>query len=126
MDHQEHSTRKTGPDQTAPVDLLSESRVSPKEYARRYLASDDGRPGALSTFFRHALKGVNGHKLETYKLGRKTFTTVEAIRRFSEALSVGRASRSATPTPTPLRRQRQAEQAHRQLGVELGLAGGDE
>jgi hypothetical protein len=88
------------------IDLATETRVSPSSYCRRFIADDNGKPAAISTFYRHTLKGVRGVRLEFVKIGGKTFTTVEAIQRFADAVTAAR--RGEPPAPTPGERRRSA------------------
>ena len=54
-----------------------------------------------STLIRWALRGVKGIKLETVVVGGRRFTSVEAIRRFIERLSVARGASPSHAAPTP-------------------------
>ena len=52
-------------------------------------------PVSLATAWRHALKGIDGVKLETAKVGRKRITSIEAIRRFVERQTTADEARRA-------------------------------
>jgi hypothetical protein len=73
-----------------------------------------GRP-AIQTLHRWRLRGIRGHKLETILIGGKRFTSIEAIERFSAALS-GQADDSLKPR-TPKQRQRAHENALAELAA---------
>jgi Protein of unknown function (DUF1580) len=62
------------------IDLATETRIDPAEYCRLYDVH-------IATFYRHAFKGVNGFKLEIAKIGGRTFTSREAVQRFSDRLT---------------------------------------
>jgi len=44
---------------------------------------------SMATWCRWARHGLNGRRLETFKLGRRRFTTREAVARFATALNGG-------------------------------------
>lgn len=48
----------------------------------------NGKASHISTWFRYAKKGLRGVKLETIKAGSKLCTSVEAIQRFFDRLSL--------------------------------------
>ncbi len=68
--------------------LLAEPRISFSELAQRENVH-------ISTVWRWALRGCKGHKLESFNVGGKEFTTLPAYERWlakinGEALPVGR------------------------------------
>jgi len=73
------------------IDLLSESRISPTKLARREGISP-------STPWRWLLRGVKGHKLESFLVGGKRYTTLEAYQRFIVALNAGPGERPVART----------------------------
>ena len=70
--------------------LTDETVVEIKDAPQHYPT-----PVSLATTWRHALRGIDGIKLETAKVGRKRFTSVEAIGRFVEALTAADEARRA-------------------------------
>lgn len=87
--------------------ILDEQRLS--------LAAAAKRVGVhVSTVWRWALRGCRGHKLETQAVGWQRFTSVEALKRFVDRINEGA---STSPKPrSAKRRQREIEQAERELG----------
>ncbi|HRZ17662.1 MAG TPA: DUF1580 domain-containing protein, partial [Candidatus Hydrogenedentes bacterium] len=67
---------------------------------------------SYSTLWRWTLKGVHGVKLETLKVGRKRYTTPEALAAFGRALAQEHDARyceahpAAAPAPAPTERTR--------------------
>ena len=69
-----------------------------------------------STTWRWALKGVRGVVLETYALGVKRFTTVEALERFSDRCTAAASGGHSSPTQrTNSQRERDIERAEAEL-----------
>lgn len=72
-------------------------------------------PPHVATLARWAFKGVRGVRLEYGRSGRRLFTTVEAVTRFSNALAeADQPVETPTPTvrrPSPTRRQKQIAEA---------------
>lgn len=87
--------------------LLDEQTLTISE-AARWLPKFNGKPVATTTVWRWGTKGYNGIKLEIGRIGRRCFTTKEAINRFIEA--IGRGGKVA---PTGSRRRKQIADAHR-------------
>jgi hypothetical protein len=65
-----------------------------------------------ATLHRWAFKGINGVKLETYKIGGRRYTTAEALERFVFRLSESRASDAPSP-PSRQVEERKARAAER-------------
>src|SRR5262245_65019394 len=82
------------------TDPLSEQLLSLPEAARRLPRLTRDRPVSPATLWRWAHRGVRGVRLETWRLGGRTVTSVEALRRFLVALSnpARRAGSGADPS----------------------------
>jgi hypothetical protein len=93
--------------------LLSECRLTLNEAAKRSGVNP-------STTWRWALKGVRGVVLETYALGAKRFTTVEALERFTQRCTVAARGTSAPSPRTPAQRERDIDRAEQEL-ARLGV-----
>ena len=93
--------------------LLTETRLSLTELARR-------EGVAVSTAWRWSLRGVRGAKLETFSVGAKRYTTVEAFGRFVEATT---AATQGTAVPSNVRSNRQRQAAISRAERELKAAG---
>lgn len=72
-----------------------------------------GRPH-LSTVWRWLGRGCRGVVLESAKVGVKTFTSVEAVQRFSNALTSASTGHSA-PSATPRQREVSIARAEAEL-----------
>ncbi|MCC6784261.1 MAG: DUF1580 domain-containing protein [Planctomycetes bacterium] len=71
------------------VDLTRETVITIAEAARRLPIRRGGKPLHVNTLHRWAHKGCRGVVLETVMIGGARCTTVEALRRFVEACSIG-------------------------------------
>jgi hypothetical protein len=72
----------------------------------------------VSTLWRWRTRGVNGIRLETFKVGKKRFTSLEAIARFIEKTT---AAADGAPTPHPesdRARERRLERIDAELASE--------
>ena len=67
------------------IDLTQETLLTIPQAAR--LIPSGGKAGHihLSTLWRWILKGTGARKLESIKVGGRTFTSAEALQRFAEA-----------------------------------------
>src|SRR5690606_24123552 len=92
------------------VTLLSEQRLTLNEAAKRSGVNP-------STVWRWTLSGARGTRLESYCLGAKRYTTVEALERFSAACTAASASggHSGPATMTAKQVDREHERAMRDL-----------
>jgi hypothetical protein len=80
------------------IDLRSERALGLAEAARMLPPGRNGRPVHVSSLVRAITSGVDGHRLEAIRIGRRWVTTVEAIQRWGEALAAGRVG---GPSGTP-------------------------
>lgn len=72
-----------------------------------------------STCHRHWRKGFHGIRLETVKCGGKRMTSVEAIHRFNEAVTLAaNDEQRQLPSRTPLQRQRAIDRAEEDLSAQ--------
>src|SRR5262245_39482752 len=69
------------------TDPLSEQLLSLPAAARRLPRLTADRPVSPATLWRWAHRGVRGVRLETWRLGGRTATSLEALRRFVAARS---------------------------------------
>jgi len=93
------------------IDLQTEKIVTLTEAAKML----PGRP-AVSTLWRWRTRGVHGIRLETRKLGHSRVTSMEAIERFSEAVTAAADGKTATiAAPVTARRQRELDRVDREL-----------
>lgn len=84
--------------------LLTETRVSLTKLAREQHVH-------VSTVWRWALRGVRGHRLESFSLGGRRYTTREAFERF-----IARTNGERLPaSQTPRQRQRDIDAVEHEL-----------
>lgn len=103
------------------IDLRVEELLPLREVPRRLPIRPSGKKLHVSAVYRWASRGVRGVRLETTRVGGTTYTSAEALQRFSDALN-GR-SVSATVAPEPTRaRERQVQAATKRLDELLGGA----
>jgi hypothetical protein len=91
------------------TELLSEKRISFSELARRESVH-------VSTIWRWALHGCKGHKLESFSIGGKKFTTLPAYERWFARIN----GEPVVRRQTPQQRERQIVQAE-QRAATLGV-----
>jgi hypothetical protein len=97
------------------IDILKD-KVVPLEHAKKLLP---GKPDR-STIYRWALgDGAHGVKLETVKVGRKRFTSEQAIQRFVDAMTAAAAGEPVTV----IRTNRQRRHAIKTAAARLAKAG---
>ena len=87
--------------------LLGESRVSITELARRERV-------AVSTAWRWVLRGCRGHRLESFAVGGKRYTTDESFARFIAATN---GQTPIAPAASAKARQSRIEAAERELSA---------
>lgn len=86
-------------------DLLSESRLSLTQLAHKEKVG-------IATVWRWATNGIGGVRLESFRIGRKRFTTAEAFQRFIAKQNGGFIE---APAATPKQRREAIERAEREL-----------
>ncbi len=67
------------------INFKTETVIDVKHQAPAYMGlSRNGRPVHYSFLIRAITKGINGHKLDGLRIGRRWVTSVEAIQRWAE------------------------------------------
>lgn len=102
------------------IDTATENLVPLRDVPRCLPPRPNGKRLHISAVYRWTLRGVRGVRLETVKIGGTTYTSREAIQRFSERLS-GEAPSLQPVNPVNRARQRQLEQAKSAVDKALGL-----
>ena len=83
------------------IDIEREHLLTPAEAARRLPRSRRGRAVHKSTIFRWISRGLRGEiRLEAVKVGGQTFTSVEALQRFADRLTLASFEPEAGPLPS--------------------------
>jgi hypothetical protein len=98
------------------VALISNESLIPVSDAPKHVP---GRPH-IATIWRWIQRGCRGVRLETWLVGGRRFTSLEAIDRFIERTTAAAAPELACAVPTPRQRRRAIDQANRELDRELG------
>jgi hypothetical protein len=74
------------------IDILNERLIGAREYTRLRGPGRNGKLMHISTFYRHARRGVRGVVLETVSFGGNIYTSIEVVERFVARLSAARAA----------------------------------
>ena len=90
---------------------ISEKQIAIGEVPDHFPSSRKGKKLAKSAVYRWALHGIRGVKLETYKIGGRRFTSVEALHRFVENLNA--AAYQAPAVSSAARAKRAADELSR-------------
>lgn len=93
------------------IDIESETLVPVGDVPRSLPPRRSGRPLHVSTVYRWILRGVRGIRLEAIRIGGTTYTTVEAIQRFSDRLTTPAVSGSVITPVTISARRKQIKDA---------------
>ncbi|MCK6484476.1 MAG: DUF1580 domain-containing protein [Phycisphaerae bacterium] len=102
------------------IDTATENLVALRDVPRCLPPRPTGKRLHISAVYRWTLRGVRGVRLETVKIGGTTYTSREAIQRFSERLS-GAEPAPQLINPVSRKRQRQIEQANAAVAKALGI-----
>lgn len=102
------------------IDTASEILVPLRDVPRLLPPRPNGKRLHISAVYRWTLRGIKGIRLETVKVGGSTYTSREALQRFSERLT-GVAPAETPVNPVSRGRQRQLEQANAAVARALGL-----
>lgn len=105
------------------IDMASETLIAFRDVPKRLPRRPNGKAIHFSVVYRWAQKGLkSGIVLESLKIGGTTYTSLEALQRFADAIT-GKRSESPSPLSRMTRtRQAQAQQAERQVRERLGLS----
>lgn len=96
------------------IDIRTEELVTFREAARRLPPRRGGRHAHVATFYRWALRGIRGIKLEIIQIAGSRCTSMEALQRFFDRLDRVSDAQQMPPR-TSATRQRQIESAEREL-----------
>jgi hypothetical protein len=95
------------------INHTTEALLSLSAAAKRLPKGPDGKPIHPNTVGRWIHKGIQGVHLEGLRVGRKRYTSIEAIQRFLEAIT--RAVDKHLPRVSRSQRQRLGEEAGQKL-----------
>ncbi|MCF7975530.1 MAG: DUF1580 domain-containing protein [Phycisphaerae bacterium] len=103
------------------IDLINENMIPLADVPGYLPKRPNGKKIHLSAIYRWAAKGIKGVVLETAKIGGASYTSLEAIKRFSDQLTI--ISRGADRiNGTPVSRQREIDRAAQRVSIELGIS----
>ncbi len=80
------------------------------------ISSPKGKPLHLATIHRWRLRGISGVRLQTWKVGRGRYTSIQALNSFIDAIS--------QPEPQPVMRVSLARHANRAAAEAQAILGG--
>jgi hypothetical protein len=80
------------------IDALQEELLTLAQ-AARHARPKGQRPAAPCTIWRWAKRGISGVRLETIYMGGTRYTSVEALKRFFDAVTLARSTQANTPEP---------------------------
>lgn len=102
------------------IDLAAENLTPLRDVPRCLPLRPNGKRLHISAVYRWTLRGIKGVVLETVRIGGTTYTSREALQRFSERLT-GSAPAQLPPATMTRIRQRQLDQANAAVSKALGL-----
>ncbi len=99
------------------IDVNCESLLTLTQAAKRLPSRRPGKSPHVATLYRWASRGVRGVVLDTVRIGGTRFTSVEAVGRFSRALTEGSAVPRRSEGGGATRRLEAAEDVLERHGV---------
>lgn len=100
------------------IDTAVENLIPLRDVPRCLPPRPNGKRLHISAVYRWALRGMKNIRLETVKIGGTTYTSREAIQRFSERLSGAEPPQFINPVSRT--RQQQLDQANLAVSRALG------
>ena len=101
------------------IDLAAENLIALRDVPQCLPPRPNGKRLHISAVYRWTLRGVKGVVLESIRIGGTTYTSREALQRFSERLT-GPAPAEFSPGTVNRVRQRQLDQANAAVSKALG------
>lgn len=101
------------------IDLATENLLPLRDVPRVLPPRPNGKRLHISAVYRWTLRGIKGVMLETIRVGGTTYTSREALQRFSERLT-GPTAGQIPPANLSRIRQRQIDQASAAVSKALG------
>ena len=102
------------------IDMSCETLVPLNQVPKLLPLRSNGKRLHISAIYRWVQRGIKGTRLEATRIGGSTYTSLEALQRFSEQLNHSQLTPSQTPLQ-PRTRQRQIQKATRKAHEILGL-----
>ena len=94
------------------IDIACEELIPIREVPKRLPKKPGDKRVHISAVYRWMKKGVRGVKLDSVSIGGTRYTSIEALQRFVDRLSMD--DREIPREPTPRRRQMQMDAAARE------------
>jgi Protein of unknown function (DUF1580) len=102
------------------IDIVAEHLIPIREVPRHLPCRRTGRRVHISAVYRWIGRGVGGVQLESVKVGGSTYTTTEALQRFSDRLSHPNTDSPSAPSLTSSARRKQIDASTRHVERILG------
>ena len=103
------------------IDINKETLISISDTPKHLPRRPNGKTVHVSVVYRWLKKGIKGIRLESARIGRCTYTSLEALQRWSDALTNADESPEEERLQTPRSRERQIDKATEQVGRQLGI-----
>ncbi|MBA5868341.1 MAG: DUF1580 domain-containing protein [Nitrospira sp. CR1.3] len=104
------------------IDFSKEHLIPLRDVPRHLPPRPHGGRLHVSACYRWVLRGLRGVVLESIRIGGATYTSIEALQRFGDALSGSRLVEHDNHPLGSLTRRRQVERAHDAALRELGIS----
>jgi hypothetical protein len=104
------------------LDITQETLIPLREAPLHLPARCNGKRLHISACYRWISRGVRGVVLESIQIGGTTYTSLEALQRFGDELTIARRT-PGTREVTPRTRQREIDRARQLVDKQLGLSG---
>ena len=103
------------------IDIHKETLVSISETPKHLPRRPNGKTVHISAVYRWINKGISGIRLESARIAGCTYTSLEALQRWSDALTQGDESIAGERLRTPKSREVEIERASRQVEQQLRI-----
>jgi hypothetical protein len=101
------------------IDINKETLISISDTPKHLPRRRNGKTVHISAVYRWLKKGIKGIRLESARIAGTTYTSLEALQRWSDALTNADESTADEILQTPKSRERQINQAAKQVTREL-------
>jgi len=106
------------------ISLQSETLIPVSEAPKHLPSRPSGKRVHISAVYRWIVRGVKGVRLESLKIGGGTYTSLEALQRFADALTARASPTLRMPTPNCHAIERRRRWVASRLEIELELPPG--
>ena len=103
------------------IDIHNETLISISDTAKHLPRRPNGKTVHVSAVYRWIKKGIKGVRLESAKIAGCTYASLEALQRWSDALTDGEDSTAVGRLTSPKSRMTQIERASQQVNEQLRI-----